>query len=340
MGVNDFTSYTVRRHRAVGLGLALVSAASFGTSGSFADALMSAGWTPGAVVTTRIGLAALLLTVPALVALRGKWRLLRAGTPTTLLYGVMAVAGAQLAFFNAVRRLDVGVALLLEYLGIVLVVLWMWGRHGQRPRRLTLFGVVAALGGLALVLNLSGGGLDPVGVLWGLVAATGLATYFVVSARASADLPPLAMAWSGLVVGVLTLAVAALVGVLPVHAATRRVPLFGHQVSWLVPVVGLSLVAAAVAYTTGIAAARLLGARLASFVGLTEVLFAVVFAAVLVSQVPTWHQALGGAVVLAGVALVNADDRAVAAAVDTAGVDTVAEPIASDRLTQVGVTGE
>jgi drug/metabolite transporter (DMT)-like permease len=71
----------------------------------------------------------------------------------------------------------------------------------------------------------------------------------------------------------------------------------------------LSIVAAVVAYSAGIGAARLLGARLASFVGLAEVLFAVLVAWALLDQRPSGLQLIGGAVVLAGIALVKADDR-------------------------------
>src|SRR5690348_2137702 len=140
MSVTRIASYAERRRGAVGLGLALISAVSFGTAGSFGDALMSTGWTSGAVVTTRISLAALILTGPALVALRGRWRALWSSIGVVALYGALAVAGCQLFFFNAVQRLDVGVALLLEYMGIVLVVFWMWARHRRRPRWLTLLG--------------------------------------------------------------------------------------------------------------------------------------------------------------------------------------------------------
>src|SRR5690348_3027352 len=111
---------------AAGVGLALLSAATFGTSGSFATSLLDAGWTPDAVVIARLSLAALLLAVPAVVALRRSPATLRAATAPTLLYGVAAVGGAQVCFFNAVKYVPVGVALLLEYLGIVLVVGWMW----------------------------------------------------------------------------------------------------------------------------------------------------------------------------------------------------------------------
>ena len=57
--------------------LALLSAATFGTSGTFASSLIEAGWSPAAAVTARISLAALLLTVPAVLQLRGRWALLR-----------------------------------------------------------------------------------------------------------------------------------------------------------------------------------------------------------------------------------------------------------------------
>lgn len=310
MSVKRFTSYLSRRRGVAGLGLALISAAAFGTSGSFADALMSTGWTPGAVVTARISVAASVLTVPALIGLRGRWQALRRSGGVVAGYGVIAVAGCQLFYFNAVQRLDVGVALLLEYLGIVLVVLWVWLRHRQPPRPLTLLGVLAALTGLVVVLNPSAsGGLDVLGVLWGLLAGTGLAVYFVVSARRDDGVPPLVVAWGGMVVGALVLMGFGLVGLLPMRAASADVDLFGSQVSWVLPVLELSVVAAAIAYTAGVGAARLLGATVASFVGLTEVLFAVLFAALLLGQVPGLAQLLGGLVVLAGVAVVRATEN-------------------------------
>ena len=293
---------------ALGLGLALFSAATFGTSGTFADSLMNAGWSPAAVVTVRISLAAVLLTVPGVRALRGKWVGARRALPSIVAFGVMAVAGAQLFFFNAVQRLDVGVALLLEYTGILLVVIWMWVRHAQRPRRLTVLGGAAAVLGLALVLNPAAGGIDPVGVFWGLLAACGLAFFFVFSSRSDDAVPPIALAWAAMVVGALTLLVLDVARVFPFHATTRKVVLLHRSMSWLVPVIGLSLVAAAVAYAAGIAAARRLGAKVASFVGLTEVLFAVLIAWALLGQAPVLAQVIGGIIVLVGIALVRTDE--------------------------------
>lgn len=292
-----------------GLGLALASSATFGTSGSFATSLIRSGWTPVAAATVRICVAAVVLTLPAMLQLRGRFALLRRGVKTATAYGVFAVAAAQVCYFNAVAHLSVAVALLLEYSGILLIIGWLWVMHGHRPRRLTVAGAIVALVGLTLVLDLlSDHHLDPVGIAWAIGAAVGLAVYFVMSANTDDGIPPLAFAWSGLAVAGAALVIADVAGVLPVRAPQTTVLLAHARVSWLLPVLGLSVVAAAIAYATGIAGVRLLGAKLASFVGLTEVLFAVVFAWVLLGQSLTLLQLLGAALVVAGIALVRLDE--------------------------------
>src|SRR4051794_266686 len=294
-----------------GLAMAIGSGAAFGTSGVLARSLLDSGWTAGAAVTVRVAVAALALSVPAVLQLRGRWSLLVRNIPAVLAFGLVAVAGCQLAYFLAVSRLSVGVALLLEYSAVVLVVLWTWLRSGRRPSTTTLVGVGVAVVGLFLVLDVLGDvRIDPVGVLWGLVAAVGLAVYFVVSARTDDALPPLVTSWAGMAVGAVVLGLAGAVGAVPWVVRDAPVVLAGAEMSWLVPVLGLGLVAAALAYVLGVAAVQRLGARLASFVGLTEVLFAVLFAWLVLSQEPGPLQLVGGAVVLTGIVLVRLGERA------------------------------
>lgn len=302
---------------ALGVVAALLAAATFGTSGPFAKSLLVTGWSPLAIVTLRVGLAAVVMVPISLWLLRGRWHLVRANAGLVTAYGLVAVAGCQLAYFNAVQTLSVGVALLLEYLGIILIVGYLWVFQGKRPTRLTVLGVVLAVAGLLLVLDVAGSvRISGIGVVWGLLAAAGLATFFVISARDAQDaLPPIALAGLGLGVGAVVLVLAGLVGLAPFRTATADVTLGGAQLPWWFAVGELALVAAAFAYAVGVVAVRIVGPTLASFLGLTEVLFAVVFAWLLLGELPRGIQLVGGVLVVAGVVSVRVAEAREAARV-------------------------
>jgi drug/metabolite transporter (DMT)-like permease len=293
-----------------GILVALLSAATFATSGPVAKSLLETGWTPGSVVFLRILGAGLLLLVPTLRALRGRVHLLRRQWPSVVAYGVMAVAVPQLGFFYAVENLSVGVALLLEYLGLVLVVAWQSIAARRLPRPPTMLGIVLALAGLVLVLDLFGGvRISGVGVLWGLFAAVGLASYYLLSGHSDEQsLPPLALAGGGLLVGGVAFAVLGATGLLPMRFGSAPVELGGLTFPWWAAVVELAAIAGVAAYVAGIAAARRLGAKLASFVGLSEVLFAVLLAWLLLGELPRPVQLVGGVLILAGVVAVRSEE--------------------------------
>ncbi len=299
------------RRKAVraGLVMAIASAATFGSSGAMAKALIETGWTAGSAVLVRLGGAAILLSIAAAISLRGRIRLRGASIRTLVLYGVVAMAGTQLAFFNAVRTLDVGVALLLEFLAPVMLLAWTSVRSRTLPRRATLFGAGLTIVGLAFVIEVAGAsGVDPVGVAWGLLAAVCLAGFFVISARQDEDLPPLIMAAGGTAVGAVVIGVAGLVGVVPLSFGTSDTVLAGFSVSWLVPAAWLVVMSTVVAYVTGIRAILRLGTRVASFVALTEVLFAVLVAWVLLAELPGLWQLIGGICIVVGILIVQRDD--------------------------------
>ena len=94
-------------------------------------------------------------------------------------------------------------------------------------------------------------------------------------------------------------------------ASTEPVEFVGATVAWWLPVLALGLVTAALAYVAGIAAGRRLGSRLASFVALSEVVMSMVFAWLLLGELPRPVQLLGGLVILAGVVMVKLDETGV-----------------------------
>lgn len=280
----------------------------FALSGPVAKSLMDSGWSPGAAVLARVGGAALVLLVPTLVLMRGRWKTIRTSGKTIAIYGTVAIAGAQVGFFNAVSYLSVGVALLIEYLAPVLLVLLVWAQTRRRPGARTIAGTVIAILGMVLVLDLTGAEtVHPIGVAWALLAAVSLATYFVLGTKISDDLPPLVLAGGGLVVGTVVVAICGLIGLLPLAFSTANVTLLEHELPWYVPLISLALISTAAAYLTGIIATARLGTRIASFVGLSEVVFAVLVSWLLLAELPSLLQLLGGIGILAGVVLVRMD---------------------------------
>jgi drug/metabolite transporter (DMT)-like permease len=243
-------------------------------------------------------------------ALRGRWALLVRNLPMVVVYGLLAVAGAQFCYFSAVQYLEVGPALLIEYTAPAAVVVWLWMRHQQRPGWLTVGGAVLAAVGLLFVLDVFAGfGLHAGGVAWALAAMVGAAAYFLISADDSTGLPPMTLAAGGLVVGGLALGVLGVLGIMPMEAERGPVAYGGVDVAWWVPLALLGLVTAALSYVSGIAAARLLGSRLASFVALSEVVAGVLWAWALLGELPGVLQLVGGLLVLAGVVGVKLGER-------------------------------
>ena len=295
----------------LGIPLAIGAAFAFGMSGAWARGLIDAGWTPGAAVTARVWVAALVLLIPTVLALRGRWRVLWRSAGMVAAYGLLAVTATQLFYFQAVAVMDVGIALLIEYTAPVAVILWLWVRRGERPSRRSILGAVIAFLGLVLMLDIvTGAKVDVAGILWALGAMVGAATYFVLSAKADTGLPPIALAGVGLLLGALGLTVAGLVGVLPVAWPTDDIAYRFGTVPWFLPVLAMGLVSTALAYLLGIASTRMLGSRLASFVALAEVVAALLFGWLLLGQLPDLLQALGGVLVLVGVIVVKLGEPA------------------------------
>ncbi|WP_426187905.1 EamA family transporter [Microbacterium sp. TWP3-1-2b2] len=305
----------VRSGWGLGLPLAIGAAFSFGMSGAWARGLIDAGWTPGAAVTVRIWVAALVLLIPTIIAVRGRWVQLRRNALIIAAYGLLAVTATQLFYFQAVAVMDVGLALLIEYTAPVAVVLWLWLRRGEKPTARSIVGAVVAFIGLILMLDvLSGRIVDLGGVLWAFGAMIGAAAYFLLSGRSDTGLPPIALAGAGLFVGAIGLTLAGLVGIVPIAWNADDVTYRFGTVPWFVPVLAIGIIATALAYVLGIASTRLLGSRLASFIALAEVVAALLFGWLLLGQLPNLVQGLGAALVLAGVVVVKLGEPAAAEA--------------------------
>jgi drug/metabolite transporter (DMT)-like permease len=149
-------------------------------------------------------------------------------------------------------------------------------------------------------------------VAWGLAAAICAACYFMMSDEVTADgsgLSSITLSAGGLVVGAAAVGLLGLSGVMPLTFTANDAVVAGLTVPWWVPVIMLGVISTAIAYTLGISAVARLRPSFASLVGLGEVLFAVLSAWVLLGEAVTLTQAVGGVVVLLGLALARQGDR-------------------------------
>jgi drug/metabolite transporter (DMT)-like permease len=291
-----------------GLVYGVVASVAFGTSGALAKPLMEAGWSPAAAVTARAGIAGILLLPVAIVALRGRWGVVWTARWRLLGMGLIGVAGTQLAYFAAIQRIPVSTGLLIEYLAPLLLVAAVVVSTRRMPRPVVLVGSAAALTGLVLIIGPVGGG-DPAGYVFAGVAAVACALYYVIAARPARGLPPVVLAAGGLLVGAVSLLLVGVVGIVPFQMTTGEVTVLGAVAPWWVPLLALAITTSA-AYALSITAAQRLGSRLMSFVGMLEVVFAALFAWVLIGEALGPWQILGGVLILAGIAFVRSEKRA------------------------------
>ena len=322
---------TVRASRGIiGIALGLAAGLAFGAGGVFVKPLLEGGWSPGAAVLARISIAAVLLVIPALIALRFDLRPLWRARWTVLVYGLVAVASVQVAFYASLERIPVSMTLLIEYLAPIALVLFAWVRTRRMPQLIVLGGSVLAIAGLVFVIGPGGGDLDPLGLIFAGIAMIGVCVYYAIGERATEQLPPVALISAGFVVGAVALAIAGVIGIMPMEATFTDVPFLGGTAPWWVLLLTVGALSTAFAYSAGVAAIRMLGARLSSFLGLSEVVFAAIVGWILLGEALGPLQVLGGALILGGIVLVRLERRPVDAASVALDLDLVPVAVPAD----------
>lgn len=286
------------RHASKGVGLILLASLFFGVCGPFAKSLINAGLSPLQVTWLRVTGVCVILLVAAIPVLRHRPRLPLWGL---VAFGLTAVAGVQAFYFVAVSRLPVGVSLLLEFTGPILVVAWIrWVRRTRLPRA-ALLGALLSLAGLAVVVQIwTGLRLDALGLLAGAAAAACQAAYFLGGERLLTSIDVRVMLAIGFSVGAIALAPLAAPWSMDWTVLVGPATLGRFEITGIVVLAAL-VVSTALAYATGLPALKLLSAPIAGIMGYAEVVVASVAAWLLLGEALTTPQILGGVLVIAGV---------------------------------------
>ncbi|GAA0585211.1 EamA family transporter [Actinomadura livida] len=290
------------RTRAWGVGLVLAASVCFGASGPFGKALIEAGLGPLQAVWLRIATAALVL-VPVAVLLRGRAaaRGLRPHLRLLAVYGLTGVAGCQAFYFVAASRLPVGVAILLEFSGPVIVLAWLRLVRRVPVHRAAAAGVAVAMAGLSMVVQVWAGlSLDPLGLAAGLGAAACQAAYFLIVDRLAGQVDPLVITASGTAVAAAALTVLAAPWALPWGVLPGPVPVAGFTAPGWTLVAWIGVVSTVLAYLAGVAGLQRLPAQVGGALCYTEAVAAGLIAWAVLGERLTPAQMTGGVIVLTG----------------------------------------
>jgi len=162
-----------------------------------AKVALSSGLTSLRLTEARCAGAFAGLTLIALVRGRSTLRVARRELVPLAVFGCVGVALVQLFYFLSIHRLAIAIALLIQYLGPLLVAIWARAFGHELVRRRIWAALGLSLAGLTLMVQLwNGVTLDGLGVFYAFLGAVAYATYLLLAERevASRDTISL-MAW-------------------------------------------------------------------------------------------------------------------------------------------------
>ena len=175
----------------LGYALAATAATMWAVNGSLARLVLDEGVGALHLSQIRATVSFLLLLAFLGVFKRDDLRIERREVPALAMLGIGGLAMVQSTYFFAIERLDVGVALAIQYTGPLLLLLYLrFFKH--KPLTPSLWGAVAlsAVGSFLVVEAYDASGIDGIGVAWAVLAAVFFALYLVLSENAGARHAP------------------------------------------------------------------------------------------------------------------------------------------------------
>ncbi|MGD9956136.1 MAG: DMT family transporter [Candidatus Nanopelagicales bacterium] len=297
----------VDRRPALGYATYLIAATLFALNGSVSKFLLLGGVPWQRLSQLRVTLAFLILLVVVLLVRRSGLRLRRTEVGRLAVYGILGIAATQSLYFLGIQKLAVGVALLIEFTAPIMVALWFRFVMREPVRDRVFLALLLALVGLAMVAQVwSGFSLDAIGVAASFGAAVALALYYVLGEKLVVDRDPVSLTMWGFFFATAFWAVVQPWWSFPWETLDLTAQPFGDSgpavpgwalISYMV------VLGTVVPFALVLQSLRHLRATQASVVGMTEPVIASFIAFVLLGEVLTPVQVLGGAVVLAGVLL-------------------------------------
>jgi drug/metabolite transporter (DMT)-like permease len=285
-------SVTRERQPAIGYAMALGAGTLFAVNGTVSKVVLESGLSSFRLTEVRCTGALIGLFLIIVATRPGALRTDRRELLYLAAFGVFGVALVQLFYFLAIHRLEIGISLLIQYLGPLLVALFAYFVLKEHVRGRLWIALALALGGLTLVVDLwHGVSLDGLGVLFSLCSAVTFAAYLLLAERAVGRRDPISLLCFGF----------------PFDVPGRSVSLLGrlsdqHLPVWLL-LTWMILLGTIVPFFLIVGSMRHITATRAGIVAMIEPVVASVVAYAWLGETMNGTTLIGGAVVLCGIVL-------------------------------------
>jgi drug/metabolite transporter (DMT)-like permease len=296
-------------HPTVGYAMVLTAATLWAVNGVVSKVIIASGDVPARRLTEVRTTGAFALLALALVISRPNLlRVQREELPVLLTFGLLGLAFVQWFYFEAISRLDIGVALLIQYVAPVLVALWARFAYHEPVRRRIWAALALSILGIALLVELWNGlTLDGLGVAAALGSATTFAIYVLSAERAVTRRDPVSLVCYGFLLASVFWAVVQPWTSFPFDRVDESVSLLGRLADVSLPVwllmTFMVVLGTIVPFALLAASLRHIPASRAAITAMFEPVAATVLAYAWLGESLTPYQFLGALVVLTAIVL-------------------------------------
>ena len=175
----------------LGYALAATAAAMWAVNGALAKFLLDDGVAAARLSEMRAAVSFVALAGFLALARPQDLKVHRHQVPRLAFYGICGLALVHTTYFLAIERLDIGVALVIQYLGPLLILIWLATFHRRHLQPSMWAAVALAVAGSALVVEVYEiDAIDGLGVAFAFASAVTFAVAMVTSERTGHDHPP------------------------------------------------------------------------------------------------------------------------------------------------------
>ncbi len=277
-----------------GLFVALLANMALGLNSTFAKFAYRAGLDPNTLTAMRLGVAAVVLWLLFITRWQGLISISRQALLGCMVMGAANFV-AQISYYWGLTRINASIGTLIFYLypAVVILLLRLRG-EALTTRRLARLGI--ALIGVALLVDITGNGVDMIGVLLVFITILTYALHLVIGQFVVRDVPARTVALY-------------VISTMALLAAGERLALGGSPlpVTWAGwwPVLGIGLLGTVVARLAMFTAIKRVGSTQLALLGVVEPVITVAVARVFLGETLAPIQWIGGGLVLASLLLVD-----------------------------------